>query len=115
MLKILEITDEQGASALPDSIHFGGGGFAVGERAADSKPEKRTMDKLLEAAWSSGRDRGGHEGGEEGTFGGADPAGIAAGGGRHQGGRHLPRARDQLGDVLHLEEEVFGTGFERTT
>ena len=82
----------------------------------DPKPEKRAMDKLSlkRQAWSSGRERGGHEGGEEGTFGRADPAGIAAGGGRHQGGRDLPRARDQRGDVLHLEEEVFGTGCERT-
>src|SRR5208282_3979511 len=82
----------------------------------EPKPEKRAMDKLSlkRQAWSSGRERGGHEGGEEGTLGGADPAGIAAGGERHQGGRHLPRARDQRGYILHLEEEVFGTGTERT-
>ena len=57
--------------------------------------------------------RGGHGNGEEGTQGRADPARIAPGGERHAGGRHLPRARDQRSDLLHLEEEVFGTGPER--
>jgi transposase-like protein len=53
---------------------------------SDPKPEKRASDKLsLERqAWSCGRDRGGHAGGEEGTYGRADLAGLAPGGGWHQ-------------------------------
>src|ERR1700732_1983816 len=81
----------------------------------DPKPEKRATDKLSLArqAWSCGRDRGGHAGGEEGTYGRADLAGLAAGGGRQQSGRHLPRTRNQRSDVLHLEEEVLRAGAER--
>src|SRR6202011_755416 len=81
----------------------------------DPKPEKRASDKssLERQAWSCGRDRGGHAGGEEGTYRRADLAGLAPGGGRQQSGRHLPRTRDQRSHVLHLEEEVFGAGPER--
>ena len=62
--------------------------------ACDPKPEKQAIDKLslTRPAWSSGVRRGGPEGGEEGTHGRADFAGIAPGGRRHESGRHLPRA-----------------------
>jgi hypothetical protein len=39
---------------------------------------------------------------------------VAPGRERHAGKRHLPGARDQRRDVLHLEEEVCGPGLERT-
>jgi hypothetical protein len=47
----------------------------------DPKPEKRASDKLSldRQAWSCGRARGGHAGGEEGTYGRADLAGLAPG------------------------------------
>ena len=69
---------------------------------SDSKPEKQAINKLTERlpARSSEAIEGGHEGGEKGTFGGADPARAAVGGERHEGGRHLPRARDQRSDLL---------------
>jgi hypothetical protein len=62
-------------------------------READPKPEKRAGDKLSprRPAWSSERNEGGPESGEEGAFGGADSARVAAGGERDQGGRRLPR------------------------
>src|SRR5580700_8478253 len=63
-----------------------------GPSQRDPKPEKRATDKLSygRPAWSSGRDRGGHAGGEEGTYGGADSARVATSGRRHPGGGHLP-------------------------
>jgi len=50
----------------------------------DPKPEKRASDKLslTQQAWSCGRARGGHAGGEEGTYGRTDLAGLAPGGRR---------------------------------
>jgi hypothetical protein len=50
----------------------------------DQKPEKQATDKLslTRQAWSSESRTGGQKGGEKGTFGGADPACVAAGGER---------------------------------
>src|ERR1700722_9017399 len=81
------------AASAANLIHLG----ASPLERSDPKPEKRASDKLSLArpVWSCGRARGGHAGGEEGTYGRADLAGLAPGGGRHQSGRHLARTRDQ--------------------
>ena len=50
---------------------------------------------------------------KRGSHGGADSAGAAPGGRRHEDKRPLPRARDQRSDVLRLEEEVRRAGTER--
>ena len=81
-------------------------------RTGDPKPEKRATDKLSRRGWRGPLDaneedrrwrRKGHS--EEQILRALRQAEE-----RHQGGRHLPRARDQRSDVLHLEEEVLGTG-----
>src|SRR6185437_9272357 len=64
--------------------------------------------KLEQKSWKGNEDHA-----QEGTHGGADRSGFAAGGSGSEGSGDLPQGGDQPGDVLPVEATVFGCRGER--
>jgi hypothetical protein len=77
--------------------------------SGDPKPEHCDSDKLRDASRRGPLGEEDDEDAEAGSHRGADSAGAAASGERHEGQRDLPRAQDKLSHLLHLEEAVRGS------
>jgi hypothetical protein len=99
----------EGSSILP-----AGGSLGIG-RSKRSIPNRAVMTARSITFWSSRMlpSHGDSEMAGKWSFRRADFVRPAPDGERHTGGRHLPRAWHQRGDLLHLEEEILRLGLER--